>query len=79
MRLRILECALEDLDRGRRFYDRQGEGLGVYFLDSLFAEIDSLILYGGVHRKGFGFHRLLARRFPYGIYYRVEEGGTVVV
>jgi hypothetical protein len=45
MRLRILDSALEDLDRGRLFYQRQGEGLGVYFLDSLFAEIDSLVLY----------------------------------
>jgi hypothetical protein len=35
MRLRILSSALEDLDRGRRFYDRQGAGLGAYFLDSL--------------------------------------------
>lgn len=79
MRLRILNSALEDLDRGRLFYERQGEGLGAYFLDSLFAEIDSLVLYAGIHRKVFGFHRLLARRFPYGVYYRLEEGGVVVV
>jgi plasmid stabilization system protein ParE len=79
MKLRILDSALKDLDRGRLFYERQGEGLGDYFLDSLFAEIDSLALYAGTHRKVFGFHRLLARRFPYGVYYRVDESGTVVV
>jgi plasmid stabilization system protein ParE len=79
MKLRILDSALEDLDRGRLFYERQGEGLGLYFLDSLFAEIDSLILYAGVHRKVFGFHRLIVRRFPYGVYYRLEEDGVVVV
>jgi len=79
MRLRILDSALEDLDRARLFYDRQGEGVGAYFLDSLFGEIDSLVLYGGIHRKVFGFHRLLARRFPYGVYYRVEDAGVVVV
>jgi len=79
MNLRILDSALEDLDRGRRFYEQQGEGLGAYFLDSLFSEIDSLVLYAGIHRKVFGFHRLLARRFPYGVYYRVEEAGVVVV
>lgn len=49
MRLRILDSALEDLDQGRIFYERQGEGLGAYFLDSLFAEIDSLVLYAGIH------------------------------
>jgi plasmid stabilization system protein ParE len=79
MKLRILDSALDDLDRGRQFYERQGEGLGAYFLDSLFAEIESLLLYAGIHRKVFGFHRLIARRFPYGVYYRVEDGGLVVV
>lgn len=35
MRVRILDSALHDLDRGRRFYVRQGEGLGAYCRDSL--------------------------------------------
>jgi plasmid stabilization system protein ParE len=79
MRIRILDSALEDLDRGRIFYDRQGEGLGAYFIDSLFSEIDSLVLYAGIHRKVFGFHRALAKRFPYAVYYRIEEQGIVLV
>ncbi len=79
MKLRILDSALEDPDRGRQFYERQGEGLGAYFLDSLFAEIESLMLYAGIHRKVFGFHRLIVRRFPYGVYYRVEDSGVAVV
>jgi plasmid stabilization system protein ParE len=79
MKVRILETALGDLERGSRFYERQGEGLGAYFLDSLFAEIDSLVLYAGIHQKFFGYHRLIAHRFPYGIYYRVEDGAIAVV
>ncbi|MBC8001232.1 MAG: type II toxin-antitoxin system RelE/ParE family toxin [Opitutaceae bacterium] len=79
MNLRILVSAIEDLDLGRLFYERQGEGLGAYFLNSLFSEIDSLILYAGIHRKVFGYHRLIARRFPYGVYYRVEDDEVVVV
>ena len=79
MRIRILDSAVEDLDRGRVFYDRQGEGLGAYFIDSLFSEIDSLVLYAGIHRKVFGFHRALARRFPYAVYYRIEEEDVVLV
>lgn len=79
MTIRLLESALEDLDQGRQFYDRQGEGLGAYFLDSLFAEIDSLILYRGLHRKSFGYHRLLAKRFPYAIYYRMQREDLVLV
>jgi hypothetical protein len=44
----------------------------------LFSEIDSLVLYAGVHRVVFGFHRLLASRFPYAVYYRVIGGEAVV-
>ena len=78
MKVRILRPALEDLVAGRQFYDRQGAGVGSYFFDSLFAEIDSLVLYAGIHRIQFGYHRLLARRFPYAIYYRIVGGEAVV-
>ena len=42
MKLRILTSAVNDLAAGREFYERQGEGVGAYFFDSLFSEIDSL-------------------------------------
>jgi len=58
----VLESAVEDLERSRRFYSRHGQGVGVYFLDSLFSDIDSLLLYAGIHPKSFGYHRLLSRR-----------------
>jgi hypothetical protein len=71
MKVRVLRSALEDLASGREFYDQQSEGVGGYFFDSVFAEIDSLVLYAGIHQVQFGHHRLLAKRFPYAIYYRV--------
>lgn len=57
----------------------QAEGVGEYFFDSLFSDIDSLTLYGGIHSKFFGYHRLLSKRFPYAIYYRIEGESAVVV
>lgn len=78
MRVRILRPALEDLATGREFYDRQREGVGEYFFNSLFAEVDSLVLYAGIHRTQFGHHRLLAKRFPYAIYYRIAGDEAVV-
>jgi hypothetical protein len=36
-------------------------------------DLDSLILFGGVHPIYFGFHRMLSKRFPFGIYYEVED------
>ena len=79
MRVRILTSALNDLANGREFYENQAEGVGSYFFDSLFSDIDSLALYGGIHAVIFGFHRLLARRFPHAIYYKRDSDGTVVV
>jgi hypothetical protein len=62
-----------DIQSGQHFYERQQKGLGAYFLDSLFSDIDSLLLYAGIHQQFFSYDRALAKRFPYAIYYRVNE------
>ena len=71
MKLRILDLAEADLLSGFRFYERQSAGVGWYFLDTLSAEVESLHLYAGAHRKHLGYFRMLSRRFPYVIYYRI--------
>ncbi len=71
MRVRIVTSALGDLRRGKRFYDRQQMGIGDYFYDSLFDDIDRLETEAGIHRRVFGFHRLLSKRFPFAIYYEM--------
>ena len=78
MKIDILPSARNDLANGFAFYDHQEEGLGSYFLESLFSDIDSLRLYGGIHVKVFGSYRLLSKRFPYAVYYSLE-GKTVTV
>jgi len=72
MKIRILGDAEQDLLDGASFYEKQSLGLGDYFIDSLFADIDSLQLYAGIHVKKFGYYRLLSKRFPYAIYYTVQ-------
>ena len=54
-------------------------GIGQYFLDSLFADIDSLMLYGGVHQNVRGYFRMIAKRFPFAIYYKVEGRAVKVL
>lgn len=76
MKIAILPSARDDLADGFDFYERQSEGLGAYFLESLYADIESLKLYAGIHRKVFGLHRLLSKRFPYAAYYDLE-GRTI--
>lgn len=74
MRVRIFDTAKLDLVEGYRFYEEQAPGIGQYFLDSLYADIDSLMLYAGIHPIKFAiFHCLLAKRFPYAIYYTLED------
>ena len=74
MKVQVLEEATADLADGFRFYERQAAGLGDYFLDSLWSDIESLRLYAGVHAIHHGYHRLLSKRFPFAIYYRIEDG-----
>ncbi len=54
MQLRIHDAAESDLEDGYHFYERQSPGLGIYFLDSLSSDIDSLLFFAGIHRKFLG-------------------------
>jgi len=72
MKIVVLETALDDLEDGFLFYERQAPGLGNYFLDTLWADIDSLQIYAGIQVELSGYYRLLSKRFPYAVYYKVE-------
>jgi hypothetical protein len=74
VKIKILDLAERDLIEGFRFYEAQEVGLGSYFLTSLYADIESLKLYAGVHEKPFKtYHRLLSRRFPFAVFYTFEK------
>jgi hypothetical protein len=44
MNILLSRSAEQDLLAGHDFYEKQATGIGTYFLDSLFADIDSLVL-----------------------------------
>ena len=73
MRIEILDGAEKDLLEGFEFYEGQSVGLGSYFLDSILSDIESLHIYAGIHTSYFGYHRLLAKRFPFAIYYKIQN------
>lgn len=77
--IQILSNAVNDLEAGREFYRKQEEGIGDYFWDSLLSDIESLVIYAGVHRKEYGYYRMLSKRFPYAIYYELNEEVAYVV
>ncbi|MEX1330451.1 MAG: type II toxin-antitoxin system RelE/ParE family toxin [Desulfobacterales bacterium] len=75
MRIEILDYAEKELLNGFKFYERQSKGLGDYFLDSIFSDIESLHLYASIHARHFGYHRLLSKRLPFAIYCRLQIAG----
>lgn len=75
----VLSETAVDLESGRDFYDSQGIGVGDYFVDSLLTDIESLRLFHGIHPLHFGYHRMLADRFPFGIYYEDTEEAIQIV
>ena len=73
MEIRLLETAKQDLPAGWRFYEDNAAGLGDYFLDCIQADVRSLHVYAGIHQKSEGFHRMLVKRFPFAVYYLIED------
>src|ERR1019366_10442671 len=76
MRIELSDEAEQDLIDGAASYDLREPGIGNYFLDCLFSDIDSLSFAGGIHPVIHGYHRLLSKRFPFAVYYEVD--GLVV-
>ena len=74
MRVQILDTAEEDLVEGYWFYEIQQPALGAYFLNSIYADLHALGKTAGVHRMVYkNYHRALATRFPFALYYSVSE------
>jgi hypothetical protein len=75
----ILKEVANDLNDGKIFYDQKELGVGDYFWNSLFADIESLIIYAGIHNRKYGLYRMLAKRFPYAIYYEIADKIACVI
>jgi hypothetical protein len=49
MKIKILRSAQNDLLESYYFYELQQDGIGDYFLESMFSDIESLKIYAGIH------------------------------
>lgn len=80
MNIRVLRSARRTIADGIRFYESQEPGLGAYFLSSIMSDLRSLRIFSGSHQKfeGTPFHRMVSKRFPYSIYYRIDGLDTSV-
>jgi len=79
MQVIALRDVREDLLEGKQFYDSIELGVGDYFWDSIMGDIKSLVLYGGIHSHKHGLYRMPAKRFPYSIYYTVDQNRVHVI
>ena len=75
----LLKEVAEDLQEGKNFYNKKEPGVGTYFLDSLIADIESLIIYAGIHIRKYGTYQMLSKRFPYAIYYDIKDEVAYVI
>lgn len=80
LRLRVRPEAEQDLEEAASWYEEQRPGLGNEFLDEVLRTFGKIseqpALYPLLHRNT---RRALTLRFPFGVYYRVQEETIVVV
>ncbi len=75
----ILKEVIEDIKERKRFYDQIQMGIGDYFWDCIVADIESLLIFAGIHKKRNDLFQMLSKRFPYSIYYEIKEEIAYVV
>ena len=69
MKISIVDQTEDDLVDGYNFYEDQAPGLGAYFLNCIYSDVESLVLYAGIHRIVHrNYHRMLSEKFPFAIY-----------
>jgi plasmid stabilization system protein ParE len=78
--VRLRPEAEADLLDAASWYERQLPGLGHRFLDQVEAVLSAIsetpLMCAVLHRET---RRALVRRFPFGVFYQVDESGIVVV
>jgi plasmid stabilization system protein ParE len=78
--LRVRPEAEQDIEEAADWYEQQRSGLGNDFLDEVmrtFSKISAQpALYPTLHRDT---HRALTLRFPFGVFYRVQDSKVVVI
>ena len=78
--IRLRDEADQDLSTAASWYEEQHVGLGQEFLDEVLSTLRSVseepLRYPLVRRNT---RRALIKRFPFGVYFRVQEAHIVVV
>jgi plasmid stabilization system protein ParE len=80
LEVRLRPEAEQDLAEAAAWYEEQRQDLGHEFLDEVltgFASIaETPLMYPNIHRNT---RRAIIHRFPFGIYFRVENAAIIIV
>lgn len=76
----VRPAAVADLEDAYRWYETRRRGLGAEFLDA----VEDALAEVAEHPTAFGFvhrhvRRVLLRRFPYGLFFVVDDASVVVI
>jgi hypothetical protein len=78
--IRFLPEVEEDLFAGFSWYEDKARGLGEEFLRIFYASSNYLTRNALIYKKVYGdFCRLLLRRFPYAIYFLIDNNEVIIL
>lgn len=79
MNLRYTDRSKDDLELAFMWYERQRRGLGFEFLDCVEASLQNIIDYPEIYQLRYScFRGCPIRRFPFSIFYSIENSEIVV-
>ncbi|MEM9833878.1 MAG: type II toxin-antitoxin system RelE/ParE family toxin [Bacteroidota bacterium] len=78
--IKVTQLAEDELDEAMEWYEEEKSGLGVAFLNHFFNRVayltESPYLYQEVYKT---YRRVLMKKYPYAIYYQIDEQKQEVV
>ena len=79
MKLRYTDRAKDDVELAFAWYERQRRGLGFEFLDCVETAVKSILENQEMYRIYYSiYRRCVIRRFPFSVFYTVEDTEIVV-
>jgi len=79
VRLRYTQRAKDDVEFAFEWYEKQRRGLGFEFLDCIEIAIKGILTFPEMYRLCYSnFRRCLVRRFPFSIFYTIEDKEIVI-
>lgn len=79
MIVRYTDRVKDDVESDFLWYEKQKKGLGIEFLDSIEMNLDNIVTFPEMYKTCYSnFRRCVIRRFPFSIFYTIENEEIIV-